>query len=192
MATFPPLIFQQKATFPAKIFIMGIEEVANIIKKISDGFEEACIQCLSDNSGIVLRAVTEQLYSGLDGDGKHLSPTYDDDPFFEEEGPWYHRAKDYKAWKYSITPPVSGTMLGLPPRPDEVPNLFINGKFYSEITASRKGDVLVVDPGNGDGPSIVAKYGDEILNMGPTAISYFNTTYMLPAIDSFFKDCGYK
>lgn len=70
---------------------MGIEEVANIIKKISDGFEEACIQCLSDNSGIVLRAVTEQLYSGLDGDGKHLSPTYDDDPFFEEEGTWYHR-----------------------------------------------------------------------------------------------------
>lgn len=171
---------------------MGIEEVANIIWKISEGFEEACIRCLEDNSGIVLRAVTEQIYSGLDGEGQHLSPTYDDDPFFEEEGVWYHRAQDYKAWKYSITPPVSGTMLGLPPRPDEVPNLYINGKFYSEITAHRKGDVLVVDPGNGDGPSIVAKYGDQILDMGQTAIGYFNTTYMLPAIDSFFKDCGYR
>lgn len=171
---------------------MGIEEVANIIKRISDGFEEACVRCISDNSDIVLKAVREQLYSGVDGDGRHLSPTYDDDPFFEEEGPWHHRAKDYKAWKRSITPPVSGTMLGLPPRPDDVPNLFIDGKFYSEINATLKGDVLVVDPGNGDGPSIVAKYGDEILDMGYTAIDYFNTTYMLPAIDSFFKDCGYR
>ena len=171
---------------------MSIDEVANIIRKISDGFEEACIRCLEDNSDIVLSAVAEQLYSGQDGDGSHLSPTYDDDPYFEEEGYWYHRAKDYKAWKYSITPPISGTMLGLPPRPDNVPNLYINGKFYSEITAARKGDVLVVDPGAGHGPAIVAKYGDTILNMGPTAMGYFNINFMLPAIDSFFKDCGYR
>lgn len=171
---------------------MGIEEVARIIQKISDGFEEACIRCLDENSGIILDAVKEQLKSGQDGDGQHLSPTYDNDPYFEEEGYWHHRAKDYKAWKYSITPPVAGTMLGLPPRPDEVPNLYIDGKFYSEITAYRKGDALVVDPGSGNGPSIVAKYGDTILDIGPTAVGYFNLNYMLPAIDSFFKDCGYK
>lgn len=171
---------------------MGIEEVSKIIGKISDGFEEACIRCLDDNSGIVLRAVKEQLYSGLDGDGNYLSPTYDNDPYFEEAGYWYHRAKDYKAWKYTITPPIAGTMLGLPPRPDDVPNLYIRGIFYSEIAAYLKGDVLVVDPGSGDGSSIVAKYGDAILDIGPTAVEYFNVNYMLPAIDSFFKDCGYR
>lgn len=171
---------------------MGIEEVAGIINSIAQGFEEACIKCLEENSDVAILAVTEQMYSGLDGDGRHLSPTYDDDPFFEEKGWWYHRAKDYKAWKYGITPPAPGPMLGLPPRPDNVPNLFINGKFYSEITAYRKGDVLVIDPGVEKGPAIVAKYGDQILNLGPTAIEYFNLTYMLPAIDSFFKDCGYK
>ena len=90
---------------------MGIDEVANIIQKISDGFDEACINCLDDNSGIVLRAVAEQLYSGQDGEGNHLSPTYDNDPYFEEDGYWHHRAKDYKDWKYSITTPVYGTML---------------------------------------------------------------------------------
>ena len=171
---------------------MGIDEVAKIIGKISDGFEEMCIRCLSDNSGIVLDAVREQLYSGLDGEGKHLSPTYDEDPFFEEKGYWHHRAKDYEAWKYSITPPASGEMLGLPKRPKNVPNLKVDGSFYSEINAMRKGDILVVDPGSGNGPSIVAKYGDIILGMGPTAIEYFNQNYMLPAIDSFFKDSGYK
>lgn len=171
---------------------MGIEEIADIIKKISDGFEDACIRCLEDNAGIVLQAVREQLYSGLNGDGEHLSPTYDNDPFFEEPGFWHHRAKDYKAWKYSITPPETSSMLGLSPRPEDVPNLYVTGVFYSEITAFRQGDVLIVDPGAGNGSSIIAKYGDTVLNMGPTAIEYFNLNYMLPAIDSFFKDCGYR
>lgn len=176
---------------PSLVF-MGIEEVATIIKKIAEGFEEACISCLENRSVTIHVAITEQLWSGQDGEGKHLYPTYDDDPFFEEEGTWHHRAKDYKAWKYSITPPMTGEMLGLPPRPDNVPNLFINGKFYSEISVTRSGGVMVVDPGTGNGPSIVAKYGDEILDLGPTAIEYFNTTFMLPAINSFFKKCGYK
>lgn len=171
---------------------MGIKEVADIIGRIAGGIEESCVRCLDENKGVVLDAVKEQLYSGLDGEEKHLSPTYDDDPFFNEEGWWHNRAKDYKAWKYKITPPLGGTMLGLPPRPDDVPNLFINGKFYSEIFAMRRGNGLVVDPGNEKGPAIVSKYGDEILNMGPTAIEYFNLFYMLPSIGEFFKDCGYR
>lgn len=171
---------------------MGIEDVYGIIHKIADGFEDACAQCLDDNKGAVLHAVQEQLYSGVDGQGRHLSPTYDDDPFFEEKGTWYHRAKDYKAWKKAITPPVAGTILGLPARPDDVPNLYINGKFYSEITAFRKGNALMIDPGIGHGPSIVAKYGDEILDMGNSAIEYFNENFMRPAIENFFTDCGYK
>lgn len=171
---------------------MDISQVAAIIHSIADGFEESCAQCLDDNKGIVLEAVREQLYAGLGGGGSFLSPTYDADPFFEEEGQWYHRADDYKKWKYTITPPLKGAMLGLAPRPDEVPNLFINGKFYSEITAVRRGDVLVTDPGNGNGPAIVSKYGDEILNMGPRATEYFTEMYLLPAIGSFFEKCGYR
>lgn len=171
---------------------MGIEEVANVIGQIADGFEEACIKCLDDNSDIVLQAVAEQLYSGLDGEAEYLSPTYDEDPFFEEKGNWYHMAREYKMWKREITPPERSLLLNLPPRPENVPNLFINGRFYSDITATRKGDVLDIDPGSNDGPSIVAKYGDEILNMGPTAIEFFNETYLIPAIDDFFKECGYR
>lgn len=172
--------------------IMGIDEVACIIGKIANGLEEACMQCLEANSGTVLQAVKEQIYSGQDGEGNHLSPTYDDDPFFSEPGPWHGRAMQYKIWKYGLTPPVRGTMLGLPPRRIEVPNLFINGKFFSEISIRRHGGMLDVDPGSGNGPAIVEKYGERILGMGPTAVEYFNDMYMLPAILSFFKDSGYS
>lgn len=171
---------------------MYIGDVAEIIGRIANGIEEACIQCLSNNSGIVVLSVTEQLYCGQDGNGEFLSPTYDNDPYFEEEGFWYHRSADYKKWKYTITPPSTGSMLGLPPRPDEVPNLYITGVFHKEINAKRKGDVLDVDPGHGNGPDIVEKYGDQILTLGPNAVQYFNITYMLPAIGAFFRGCGYK
>lgn len=173
---------------------MDIQQVADIIKSISDGFEDACKQCLSNNSGVVTEAVREQLYSGQDGEGKHLSPTYDDDPYFQEEGPWKGNAQGYKEWKRKITPPQQNFIfpLGLAARADNVPNLFINGKFFSEISATMSGDVLVIDPGNGDGPDIVGKYGDCILNLGPTAVGYFNQHFMLPAIREHFEKCGYK
>ena len=171
---------------------MDIQGVHDIIHKIAEGFEDNAMQCLEFHSGNIVVAIQEQIYSGQNGEGEHLSPTYDADPYFEEEGPWYHRAQEYKDWKYTITPPVGSSLLGLPPRPDNVPNLFINGKFFSEITVSRRGDMLYVDPGNGDGPDIVAKYGDSLLDIGDSAVVYFNREYMWPAIEKFFNDCGYR
>lgn len=189
---------------PPKIFnSMGIEEVALIIGKIADGFEEACMQCLADNSGAVLETIREQLKSGVDGDGSHLDPTYLEDPYLvNRRTPWFHEDEEtgktyigpqgYLEWKKDITPPESGELLGLPPRPEAVPNLYINGKFYGEIKATRQGFSLLIDPGNGSGPDIVRKYGDRILGMGPSAVDYFNGTFMIDAIGSFFKSCGYR
>lgn len=171
---------------------MDIYRVAEIIKSYAEGFEAACFRCLANHSGVVVLAVQEQLYSGVDSQGQPLSPTYDDDPYFNEPGYWHGRGADYKAWKRHITPPSSGPLLGLPPRRDEVPNLFIDGTFFSEITAEPRGDTLVTDPGIGNGPEIVSKYGDRILALGSEAVGYFNREYMLPAIEKHLKDSGYR
>lgn len=164
-----------------------------MVVRMVDGFEPEIIQCLGDNAVIAEDAVREQMYSGLDGEDKFLSPTYDNDPYFEEKGPWYHKSGAYKQWKLDITPPTTGVMLMLQPRPDNVPNLFINGKFHSEVFATMQGDTLSIqERGDGDGPSIVSKYGEQILQLGPTAIGYFNNTYIIPCIWKFFADCGYN
>lgn len=166
--------------------------VCDIITKMVDGFETSINQCLGDNTDIAEDAVREQMYSGKDGDDQYLNPTYDSDPYFEEKGPWYHRSAGYKQWKRDITPPTAGVMLMLPPRPDNVPNLFINGKFHSEVFATMQGDSLSIKVReSGDGPDIVNKYGDQILQLGPTAIGYFNNHYIIPHIWQFFADCGY-
>lgn len=171
---------------------MDISEVAKIIGQIADGIEDACARCLDQNSGRVIVVIQEQLYCGVDGNNDFLSPTYDDDPFFEEEGPWYHRSKEYKAWKRDISPPVRGPILNLPARPVEVPNLFITGRFHEDINARREGDKLVINPGHNDGPAIVQKWGDQILTLADPAVQYFNEDYLLPYLDRFFKSCGYR
>ena len=171
---------------------MNVYDVAEIIGNIADGFEDACLDCLRENADTVYICVTEQMYAGLDGNGDYLEPSYDNDPFFEEPGFWYHRSDDYKNWKRSITPPHQSRELGFDPRPDEVPNLFIDGTFYSEITVTDWTDGLRLDPGHGNGPAIIEKYGDQILKLTNRAIEYFNQEKMLPAISKFFKDCGYR
>ena len=70
-----------------------------------------------------------------------------------------------------------------------MPNLFIDGTFHREINARPADRSLVIDPGNGNGPEIVSKYGDAILCMSDPAIGYFNEYFMRPAIASFFSDC---
>lgn len=171
---------------------MDVQQVADIIRQISDGFEDACKQCLQSESGLMLDLIREQMYVGMDGDEQHLSPTYDDDPFFNEEGWWHHRSEDYKAWKMKITPPLAGILTNLPPRPDNVPNLWIDGTFHSEVNAKPNDNGINIDPGMGNGPDIVAKYGDRLLFPGPTAVEYFNIYKMLPAIREHFEKCGYK
>lgn len=171
---------------------MRIEQVADIIHRIASGFEENAVKCLDEHSQTMVSAVKEQLYSGLDGEGEYLSPTYDEDPFFEEPGTWHHRSNAYKEWKREITPPDRSVILNLPPRPESVPNLFIDGTFYSQINATMQGDMLYINPGSGNGSDIVGKYGEEILLPGDTAIRYFNWEWMLPSIEDFFKKCGYQ
>lgn len=171
---------------------MDIVEVSRIIHNIADKFEEKVLECLATHSDCVVLAIQEQLYSGIDGDGNYLTPTYDADPFFDEDGIWYHRSAVYKAWKEEITPPRASSLLFTSARPVNVPNLCIDWTFYSEINAARRGDVLYVDPGNGNGPDIVTKYGDAILDMSDPAVDYFNRDYLKPAIAKHFLECGYK
>lgn len=171
---------------------MDIQEVYDVIHKIVEGFEDNVVKCLDNHSGNVIMAISDQLYSGIDGDDQYLSPNYDNDPFFDLEGQWQNNSEGYKAWKMKITPPVVSSILGLNPRPDNVPNLFITGKFYSDITAKRSGDMLLVSPGQNDGPSIVSKYGEQILELSSRGVAYFNTEFLIPAIKKFYLDCGYK
>lgn len=171
----------------------SIEEVYNVIHVIATGIEKECTDCMADNTDIVEGLIREQLYSGQDGKGKLLKPTYDNDPFFEERGRWYHRAKQYKHWKEKITPPIQSEVLFLPPRPIEVPNLFITGKFHDSIVAKmRTKTIETTTAGFRDGPAIQKKYGNDIFRLGDAGREYFSQNILRPWLERFIKRSGYK
>lgn len=171
----------------------SIYEVSRIINAIATGLEDECLKCMDENKDIVESLVREQLYSGLNGKERLLSPTYDNDPYFEEHGHWFHRSKQYKYWKLKKTPPIESEVLFLPPRPSEVPNLFITGTFHESITAHlNTSGLLITTIGFVEGPNIERKYGADIFMLGETGRRYFNNKILRPWLKRFFNECGYK
>ena len=82
-------------------------------------------------------------------------------------------------------------MLFLPPRPVEVPNLFIIGTFYDSIRTERTSDSLRVYTGGfRDGPVIERKYGEAIFSIGMNGKEYFNEHFLRDWIEAFWRSCG--
>lgn len=167
------------------------DKLEHAVHSVVTGLEQACTDCLMENKAVVEELIGEQLYSGLDGDTNSLRPSYSDDPFFDIKGRWYHDSDGYIEWKKKITPPVTSPRLNLPPRPIDVPNLYITGAFHESIRASVNGDSLSIGTfGFTEGPDIVRKYGDNILNLGVDAREYIVLEMLEPFIGDFFKKYG--
>ena len=114
--------------------------------------------------------VREQLEAGESGNGRDLYPTYLNDPYFNEPGPWKGRARQYMRWKERITPPLQGEKLFLPPRPASVPNLRIRGDFHESIYAKPTGKGLLIGTSSTPlGTDIEEKYGSDIFRLGLNA-----------------------
>ena len=172
---------------------MDFDRLESVIDAINTGIKDSILECLEDKRDIITTSVTEQLYSGIDGEGEYLKPTYDDDPYFNEFGPWHGASYAYKKWKERITPPMKSPTLNLPPRPVAVPNLFITGMFHSSIKAARVGDVIrVYTSGFNDGPPIEKKYGEAIFKLTDDAREYFNLYALRPWLNDFMIKCGYR
>lgn len=168
------------------------DKLEHSVHSIVTGFEQTVAECLTQNKSVVEDLIGEQLYSGLDGDTNSLRPSYSDDPFFDIKGRWYHDSDGYIEWKKNITPPIASPRLNLPPRPIDVPNLYITGTFHESIRATvNGGKVLINTVGFSDGPDIVRKYGDNILNLGMDAREYIVLEMLKPFVGNFFKKYGF-
>ena len=172
-------------------YMADFDRLSAAVHGAAEGFVRECMGVLSVNAGKISDLIREQLYSGLDGKGNYLSPNYDDDPYFNEDGPWKGRPDAYKRWKGKITPPMDSYLMHLPPRPLSVPNLIITGSFYGSIRATVNGEsVDVVSSGFVDGADILRKYGDDILLPGYNARLYINENILRPWLDDFFRKYG--
>jgi hypothetical protein len=96
----------------------------------------------------------EQLLAGKTRDGKDLSPTYLEDPYFKSQ----ESAQRYSDWKDRITPN--------PNRVSGVPNLFINGYLHSSMGVKISGQNLFYSASASFGNKVEQKFTDKIYGLG--------------------------
>lgn len=102
----------------------------NVLKNIEAlDVEETAVQSLDNKKHEALQLNLVQMFRGLKATTGYISPRYSEDPFFKTR----QQALLYAQWKMKISPHTD--------RPEDVPNLFINGRYHQsiEITASKEG-----------------------------------------------------
>lgn len=179
---------------------MTIQDMRERIRRTRDGIRKEILQCMDDNSYEMVVSVREQLYSGVDGRDKALSPSYTSDPWFREKqagfydedaGQWvpcFMHPERYVAWKQRITPPESSQRLGLPARSPDQPNLFIIGTFYRSIDArATTNGVEIFTFGWDQGPLVERKYGSQIFGLGSSAVTHFNESFLWPWLRQWYS-----
>ena len=178
---------------------MTIADMRAKVQRIKEGIEPEVLQCMDTNANEMAVSVREQLYSGIDGDGRPLSPSYSSDPWFTNRRagfydveyemwiPCYMHPERYVAWKEHITPPMPSQRLGLPARDIDTPNLFIVGTFHGSISArGTSRGVEIFTFGWDEGPAVERKYGSQIFGLSEPAVAHFNKNFLLPWLKSWY------
>lgn len=103
----------------------------------------------------------EQMASGKSVTGADLRPLYSED--LRQRGGWFLTpigAANYSAWKQGINNPYQAGE-----RNPDAPNLYINGKFYSEIGVQFGTEAAIIVPLTPFASEVMSKYGRQI-NLG--------------------------
>lgn len=144
---------------------MTVKELLNRFKEID--LVQVAIVVIDEYAPDVEMLNRQQLYDGLDQDGRYLSPRYSEDPFFKSS----EDAFRYAEWKQQITPN--------PNRPFDVPNLFINGQFHYSRQLRIVDKRLVFESDDHNSPDIVRKYKN-IDGLTPKSVLWFRENELYP------------
>lgn len=167
-----------------------VEQYLGGWSKFANELEDVLIKQMHDKKDLFEEFITEQLYSGLNGDEVPLRPTYTQDPYFLQFKNPKAEADRYKKWKAKIQPPAR-SYLGFSPRNIDTPNLIIRGDFYSSITAIPIADgVMIASQGLMFSSDIEQKYGNIIYKISDKAKRHYIIYFMMPRINKFMKECG--
>lgn len=94
-----------------------------------------------------------QLMEGKGSDGNDLRPYYTEDVQPSGYFKTVASARNYMVWKETLNYPYSVS------RNSNAPNLYINGRFFSEMEVRFEAETLGIYPTSGFASEIMAKYG---------------------------------
>lgn len=122
-------------------------------------------ELLAQREEELLERQKDQLASGLDSEGRVLSPLYSEDlkpgGFFKTQS----AAQRYADWKKGINVPV---FYEQQPRPADAPNLYVNGRFWSELAVTVTDTLIEFHGDTAYADGIIDKYGLEKFGLNET------------------------
>jgi len=131
---------------------------------------EAAAKAMEATSDQLVLINREQMLEGKRRDGKDISPSYLEDPYFKTR----EAAQRYSDWKDELTPN--------PKRKKGVPNLFIIGTYHESISALIRGEVIQFNSTFADSVDIERKFGVEIYGLNSEKRVGFIAEFLRPAL----------
>lgn len=134
---------------------MTLKELYQNARTLQDGLTSGEIvrNVLVDHQRDIIDLQQYQLLQGKASNGEDLHPFYSED--IQPQGYFksVESAKRYAAWKGTINYPRQAQ------RNADAPNLYINGKFHSELRVSFGSREMVIDGSSSYSRGIIDKYG---------------------------------
>lgn len=144
---------------------MGIlDDLLTRVQRVNDGMTtgEMVRDVVIRHPGDIMELQREQLFAGLAANGKDIRPYYSEDL---KPGGYFHStesAKRYANWKSSG---ISYPSLGGFSRNIDAPNLYINGKFHSELDVQFNAQTVGIIGRTTYAKGIIAKYGQNTFGL---------------------------
>lgn len=143
-----------------------------------------CVSSVAKTEDDIRDVNLEQMYDGKTRLGKDITPSYQDDPYWDTHGfrgnpPGDKAAQAYSDWKDDITPS--------PRRRKGTPNLYINGFFHRSIRVNVTGQTIKWQSDFDDANDISDKF-ENIYGLGGVYKEVFLRTYLTPVLkDKIFR-----
>lgn len=138
---------------------------------------------MSEDEGLLLELMKDQLFAGLDGDGNPLRPTYQEDPYFKSR----EAAQRYSDWKDTMFQRTHNDLFTR--RPPGTPNLIITGTlFYHTLVASVGNDSLIINAQSPIIGKLEGKYGDALLRLSPMALKFYTEEHLFIRLQTRVHD----
>lgn len=145
-------------------FAEMLQQLLNSVKSLDRALRDGSLvkAVVTRHGEDIMEEQRIQLLEGKASDGRDIRPYYSED--LKPTG-WFHSrqtAANYAAWKQSgISYPYSVE------RKPDAPNLYVNGRFHSELGVQFTGDGILIDGETGYARGIVAKYGLRTFGLMP-------------------------
>lgn len=125
------------------------------VRSVNDGLSTGQLvrDVLVQHESDILDLQKQQLFAGKAGNGEDIRPYYSEDL---KPGGYFHSVESagrYAAWKGQLSYPYTAN------RNPDAPNLYVNGKFHSELGVEFGTDTLTIDGRTPYAQGIVSKYG---------------------------------